>query len=272
MNYSGAKETLNQCNLLFKNIHEYNDPFELIPATSSDLFRFTPDEIRKKMEDIVQTEEGKKKIQELETSLGMDDFIMGVSFIASAVYFPILTATLVTGLFLLDDSDEEERIRLFAKKYFPLFKSVKCCCFSESFDNNLMWSHYADKHCGIVLSFDPFVDYWKGDEFREVIYSDKRAGLPTEEGNANEYVWKMLTQKSKDWAYEQEWRMIKINMGNEQYLPFSPEALKGIRLGLNVKESQRDEIKSIRDRMYKNAVIYQAKFNRKAYKLDFETI
>lgn len=277
LKFEAAKETLKGGQLKFSCISLYNDPFELIPATSSDFFSCSPEEIYKKIENIAKTEEGKKIIQEIENTLGIDDFIMGASIVASAITFPYLTAFLASGLFLLNltGTDENNKIQLLATKYYPIFLTAKCCCFSKVYDNILMWSHYADSHKGIVLSFDTFLDYWE-DEFHEMEYSNKRISLPTLETNQNDYVWNMLTSKSLNWSYEQEYRMIRLDRerkfhdDNRIDVPFKAEALKEIRLGLHVKEEQRKDIIDLRDKRYKDAVIYQAKLNKSEYKFDFE--
>ena len=266
--FSNGYDVLNNGTLFFSTIDKYNDPFELIPAATSDIFRYPPKEIRAKIAEIAQTEEGKKKIKELEQELGVDDFIMGASVIASAFAYPYLTAAIATGLFLLGLTDETDNLKLFATKYFPVFQSAKSCCFSKVYDSALMWSHYADGHKGIVLSFDTFVNYWSGEGFHEITYSSKRIGLPSESTDANEYTWNMLTHKSADWSYEQEYRMIKMNMG-QNVIPFDPHALKAIRLGLNIDEDKVKQILQIRDEKYKDTKIYRARYNQKEYKLDF---
>jgi len=274
LNCDGALNTLRTKRLRFSPIDMYNDPFELIPAASSDIFRYTPTELQRKIMEIAKTEEGKKKIKELEESIGAGDVIAGITLAAGAITFPWLAAIVGAGLFLAALADETKEIKLLATKYFPIFQSVRCCCFSQQYDNILLWSNYADAHKGVVLSFDTFVSYWRGDEFRKMEYSNKRAGLPTEDCDPNEYVWKMLTQKSLDWKYEQEYRMIKFDKNHHRYYDYklNAKALKAIRLGLDVAPDVRKEIIELRNHLYKDTVIYQAKFNRSEYKLDFEEL
>lgn len=277
-NCTRGVEVLEKRALYFSPINEYNDPFELIPAASSDIFRYTPQEIHQKITEIAKTEEGKKKMEALEESLGIDEFLLGASVAASAIIYPYLTAAIATGLFLLGIIDEEEDIKLLATKYFSIFQTARSCSFSKMYDNILMWSNYAEGHKGIVLSFDTFLKYWHGEEFRKIDYSNERIRLPNSRTDANEYVWKMLTRKSLDWSYEQEYRMIKLTRENTTpegkgiLFPFDSKALKAIRLGLNIEEGLRQRILRLRDERYKDAVVYQAKFNRREYKLDFEQL
>lgn len=249
----------------------YNDPFELMPAAASDLFKYPPKDIHREIAKIAKTEEGKKKIQKIKKDLGLDDVFMGASVVASAIVYPYLTAAIATGLFLLGLTDETDSVKLFATKYYPVFAKLKSCCFSELCDSILMWSHYADGHNGIVLSFDTFMNYWDGEEFRKINYTNKRIGLPTSSMDANEYIWGMLTQKSEDWSYEHEYRMIKFGM-DQDVIPFNPQALKAIRLGLNVSDEEKNQILQIRDQKYKDTVIYHARINSNEYKLDFKEL
>jgi hypothetical protein len=36
--------------------------------------------------------------------------------------------------------------------------AMKISCFSTEYDNLLMWAHYANKHCGVVMKFDVLKD------------------------------------------------------------------------------------------------------------------
>lgn len=272
--FNDGINVLNDQQLKFSRLEQYNDPFEFVPAASSELFSHAPDEMQRKLEEYVQTEEGKKKLQVVEDDIGWGDIAFGTLFTAGMLHFPIITSIIGAGLLMLNlDDDEKENILLYAQKYFPLFSSVRCCCFSQKADDILMWSHYAEQHKGIVVSFDPFVGYWPNEQFREVIYSNERLGLPQNDTDANGYVWQMLTSKAKCWEYEQEYRIIRFGITEKEYsIPICPESVKAIRLGIGVKEERRAEIINLRDNLYPNAVVYQAKMSRHSFCLDFEEL
>lgn len=103
-------------------------------------------------------------------------------------------------------------------------------CFSEKIDSILMWSHYSYNHTGFALGYDmrPFLLPNKEElGLYPVIYSEKRY-------NAEEFLLylfgsmiqapvhltdkmssiKLLSYKSLDWQYEQEWRLIKSDTSN----------------------------------------------------------
>lgn len=89
-------------------------------------------------------------------------------------------------------------------------KNIGIFCLSETNDNILMWSHYADQHKGIAIGYDsehPFFNQQKqGLDFKlgKVKYSMKRPDKPGEFKDN----YRLFYQKSPDWKYEKEWRVI----------------------------------------------------------------
>ncbi len=153
-------------------------------------------------------------------------------------------------------------------------------CLTESFDNLLMWAHYADSHRGIVLEFSaqhPFFNRRRSleDEFyhlRKVGYLPTRPSVDLYHTDASEY---FLT-KSKAWDYEIEWRIL-IPLKNCFPFPgietFQPEMLTGVILGANVSPAYRDEVlRALTSTpVFKHVTVRQAKLNPVSYALDFET-
>jgi hypothetical protein len=72
-------------------------------------------------------------------------------------------------------------------------------CFSKTWDNPVLWSHYADRHRGMALGFD--VD---SDMVREVTYAERRPRF----NRVDELtLHKLLYTKQRDWQYEKEVRV-----------------------------------------------------------------
>lgn len=98
-----------------------------------------------------------------------------------------------------------------SKKFEQLRKSFGIACFSEVYDSLLMWSHYADYHRGICLEYS-FEDIKKLVPFCPIIYTDQFENflnyIDIRKEEINREAMKLFLSKSKDWAYENEWRIV----------------------------------------------------------------
>jgi hypothetical protein len=84
-------------------------------------------------------------------------------------------------------------------------------CFSRSWDNLLMWSHYGERHKGMCLGFEvpdeltrP-VEYVPEVQIVGNLIVEKRADFSVEQGT--KIVERLLGVKYKGWCYEQEVRV-----------------------------------------------------------------
>ena len=73
-------------------------------------------------------------------------------------------------------------------------------CFSLTWQNPLLWSHYADKHRGLALGFD--ID---SSHMKSVNYVEDRPAIGTDVDITT--VHDLLYTKYIDWKYEQEVRV-----------------------------------------------------------------
>lgn len=135
--------------------------------------------------------------------------------------------------------------------------------FTESIDNILMWSHYADSHKGMAIGFDPKHIFFK--DLQRVRYTTQRPDLRKEFPNI---VGVELFFKSEQWIYEKEWRLVKsivqadctINAISKEstlrkLIPFSypnlamiivPEdAIKSVCFGVNADNLQIAAVRKI---------------------------
>lgn len=106
-------------------------------------------------------------------------------------------------------------------------RSTFVSCFCESVSNMLLWSHYADSHKGFALGYDFRSEENKKfkDSLYPVVYSDEKfdakrhihvlqlsmdfGGVPVY-GDEWEGDIKCSLFKSKEWEYEEEWRLMKV--------------------------------------------------------------
>jgi|WetSurMetagenome_2_1015567.scaffolds.fasta_scaffold194288_2 hypothetical protein len=144
------------------------------------------------------------------------------------------------------------------------------CCFSESYENTLMWSHYADHHKGLVLEFKfskCFVDF-----IHKVSYEK---GFPIynfdllSESQFNALIYHMLVSKMIEWKYEKEWRILEDDEPKPRH--FNKKELVSIIFGLETTDANIKEIiKTIRDADYNNVLIRRARVNEKNICIDYD--
>ena len=79
-------------------------------------------------------------------------------------------------------------------------------CLSETDNEMLLWSHYADAHRGVCIEFDTKVGFLAA--ARQVTYGDKRPIVNRLVDSLIEIGEKSMLSKLKAWAYEREWRII----------------------------------------------------------------
>lgn len=152
-------------------------------------------------------------------------------------------------------------------------------CFSANPKNILMWSHYANNHKGIVYEFrkDLFLEtesihpYFKGKEYKVEYPNDRSYELLsyTKIGQEkNEQFEKELLIKSKDWAYEEEYRMIDLEKsGNKN---FNYTSLNSIIFGARISIDEIDVIKCLCKKHGLNHIKFKkAKFIEGRFELEF---
>jgi hypothetical protein len=107
------------------------------------------------------------------------------------------------GVNLKKKADRE----LFHELKEEMNRTIGVLCFSRSWSNPVLWSHYADKHHGICLGFD-LLDEWT----KEVTYTASRLKAELEQemllNNQDGFGLKLLTTKYEHWQYENEVRLI----------------------------------------------------------------
>lgn len=170
-------------------------------------------------------------------------------------------------------------------------------CVSKTSNNLLMWAHYCDSHRGFALGFDSAHAFFQTLRFRgfgvltEVKYADERPIMPAPEnwdgtqaqieqalGEANLAELFFFT-KSRDWAYEQELRMIanpeiadrriESPYGQNIYLfKFPSDCLKEIIFGIRMQEDLKRRIIDMIKTLYPHVKVFQSNLNQERFDLD----
>lgn len=150
-------------------------------------------------------------------------------------------------------------------------QSLGICSFSRTPTDPLLWSHYANGHSGVCLSYDsellnlgkvfiegdmtyasvpPYLELFlkMTDELGEFVRPWDKHKHPDKQGDAfytNQLPRLMranLLVKSEKWKYEQEYRIIVTQPG---FRAFNPNALREVIRGTRIADSDRETISSI---------------------------
>lgn len=104
------------------------------------------------------------------------------------------------------DLAEKGHRQVFCSLKDELNKNKGLICFARSWQNPLMWGHYADRHTGMALGFDVDESFAK-----PVVYAKKlhKIAFDNVTGNPNlthKVMERLLRTKFYDWKYEDELR------------------------------------------------------------------
>lgn len=115
--------------------------------------------------------------------------------------------------------------------------------FSETWNNQPMWAHYADGFHGICVCYamsSLLNGLAQANTFSRVAYGDKPHYLnlrALEDDRARARA--VLSTKHLNWSYEREWRLFSSRKGKAAH---GPDAIKSIYLGTRIPEDIRDRI------------------------------
>jgi len=120
---------------------------------------------------------------------------------------------------------------------------IGMCAFSEVFNHELMWAHYADQFRGICITYDFFKlrhNLPAGTSFSRIYYNEEvpKVGLSKKQ-NHSEIAKTIFSYKNYRWLYEREWRMF-ANKGKVFYK--EPRCVARVYIGSRVHKEQRSEI------------------------------
>jgi len=137
--------------------------------------------------------------------------------------------------------------KLFDERKEVMLNNRGVACFSEKFDNLLMWSHYSEGHQGFCLEFDTSYDPFRSrPKIFPVSYSDSIPVLNTIKiwvYEDLELLLEMITIKSSHWSYEKEWRIFHKEGGHEYGV--EPAALTGVFFGCSMPYVHKEIISLI---------------------------
>ncbi len=174
---------------------------------------------------------------------------------------------------------EEKKKELFDLLNSTLADMIRITCFSETRDNILMWSHYANKHDGICVAYD----FKKSIELQTLAlpikYDDNRPIISEKEVKFTDNEWlidkeglnRLLLDsfliKSESWKYENEWRVLlpKEKLINDN---FHTDSIVAIYFGVKVSDEViKDTITKIKEKGITNVKYYKMKMHDTSFVL-----
>ena len=161
--------------------------------------------------------------------------------------------------------------------------SIVILSLAENRDSLLMWSHYAASHKGFLIGFDSRQDILAIDSQHrhkgKVLYTDERPSKPTFEELSND---ELLLTKSKEWEYEQEWRIIDSLFSADGEAArdepncwpflFRPEAVCEVIIGCRFGDSHERVNAVLQEARCSHVEFLQAKLDERRFGLVFSKV
>lgn len=151
--------------------------------------------------------------------------------------------------------------------------SIGVICFSAVPDESVLWSHYADRHRGMVFEIEVTED---PEKIIKIEYTDERphflAGSIGDENHMRPEIDRMIRRKSTGWAYEQEYRLYESLedsdvRGGHYFKPLESHELKRVIVGwmcdVDVPYVQR----ALSQSGFSNTSVARAEAQSKTYKI-----
>lgn len=152
----------------------------------------------------------------------------------------------------LNDPYELLGVDLSNHEFRQAFLSVKAenderyglLCFSRSWENPVMWSHYAERHQGLCLGFEIPDDRSLSVNYVRERLSPEQLFRGTEQ-ERTKAIEKTLCTKFSHWEYEEEIRIFPVlslleQKGGHHFIYFSHQLdLKEVVIGIEAKRSRQ---------------------------------
>jgi hypothetical protein len=140
-------------------------------------------------------------------------------------------------------------------------------CLSARMDSPLMWSHYADAHRGVCIGFDS--NSWPFAIAQSVSYSEERMPVNPFRLPPDEALARSVLQKSADWTYEEEWRVVVPN-GAGRTEAFEDGAVTSVIFGARFPVEQEEVVRALVARH--DPVFYRARPSSQRFAIEVDRL
>jgi len=183
------------------------------------------------------------------------------------------------AFFFAYEQDPEKFLDLFLEPFRTKLNSWGLSCFSGTFDNILMWSHYAAKHTGLVIKFDREKldsSLKKSSDFSLMNSVNYQVDFPLiniskEREKTVSSIREIVFTKAIDWEYEDEIRIWSNKTGEHK---FSKDSVAEVILGANFPEPSKAKLSSILEKHYPNnkIILSQMVLSKRMFTLEKKPI
>lgn len=174
----------------------------------------------------------------------------------------------------------------FSEIYRKEIKNYGISCFSLRDDSLLMWSHYANKHKGICLTFNTKLDENLFKTIFPVLYTEQypefnivKEALKNnsiDQSLAANSMFFMLGFKSIDWLYEKELRLVRQKQSDNPFrglVKFNKLSLTDIKFGTKTSDQDMHRIcKILSLSEYYHVNVWRARLSNFEFKVEYDLI
>jgi hypothetical protein len=283
VNIEGLNDIINNARLKVNGLNGFNDPFESMAYIDNDLtFELFEKELEK--EDIRKT-----IYHELaRNSMSYEKFIDSLK--------NLLERRRLYEWFSKHPSSSPEKMKDLVNMVEKYFKVLCLADFkNNSFNEMLLWSHYADGHKGARVVFETDNIGLSGKTLKDVDYKNERYKIsrcdlfknqfdPESRFLFDEYTASIYI-KAEPWKYEREYRWV-INkdkcISKKDYLFWGPiryfvkfpgESIVGVDFGYRISETVIKEIMSIsKNKEFQNIKFRKAAISEREFSLNYNEL
>lgn len=151
--------------------------------------------------------------------------------------------------------------------YKSLSTEIGIYCLSERHDSLLMWAHYADKHQGFCIEFEADEKTPLLGSAQKVRYSNTYPTVDFFNTSSDEQVDQIFLTKSKDWSYENEWRIVDHENGSG-IRTYPEELMRSVAFGLRMPASDRERISAWLRKRSAEVEIHEAYRHKNEFRVD----
>ncbi|CDT46229.1 DUF2971 domain-containing protein [Vibrio coralliirubri] len=154
-----------------------------------------------------------------------------------------------------------ENVKSFSRSVEQIADEIGVLSLSEINTNSTMWSHYGDEHRGICIGYKssallplsggssqtrvvPVTYKPKEELFRNAYFLYVHSNMGADVQMLVDYVLDLFAQKTDDWQYEKEWRLLAPNLGGT-VIEYEKNMVQTITFGLRTTVETKKTVKEL---------------------------